>query len=161
MNQIVFSAHTHVNAFSFAALSLSATHPARRLSLTWCILKLARYLLRKLCWLLIKRLDVLGAELKENHLTLYIKHAIQLVLGRFPFVRTGWPDHYATSRFDNEIRFFREFLPNNHFLGAYYLGFDWSGWRDLIKMEILIALGMVWPVSSDKWKAPLVYTWMM
>ena len=23
-------------------------------------------------------------------------------------------------------------------------------------MEILIALGMVWPVSSDKWKAPLV-----
>ena len=23
-------------------------------------------------------------------------------------------------------------------------------------MEILIALGMVWPVGSDKWKAPLV-----
>ena len=76
-------------------------------------------------------------------------------LGRFPFVRTGWPDHCPTSRFDNEIRFFREFLPNNHFLGAYYLGFDWYGWRDLSKMEILIALGIVWPVSSDKWKAPL------
>ena len=81
-----------------------------------------------------------------------------LVPGRFPFVRTGWPDHCPTSRFDNEIRFFREFLPNNHFLGAYYLGFDWYGWRDLSKMEILIALGIVWPVSSDKWKAPPVST---
>ena len=70
--------------------------------------------------------------------------------GHFQFVGTGRPDHCLTSRFDNGIRFFQEFLLNNHFLGAYYLGFDWSGWRDLIKMEILIALGMVWPVSSDK-----------
>ena len=28
--------------------------------------------------------------------------------------------------------------------------------NSLIKSEILIAMGMVWPVSSDKWKAPLV-----
>ena len=76
--------------------------------------------------------------------------------GRFPFVRTGRLDHCPTSRFDNEIRFFQEFLLNNHFLGAYYLGFDWSGWRDLIGMEIRIALGMIWPVSSDKWRAPSV-----
>ena len=27
----------------------------------------------------------------------------------------------------------------------------------LIKSEILIATGMVWPVSSDKQKVPLVY----
>ena len=26
----------------------------------------------------------------------------------------------------------------------------------MIKSEILITTGMVWPVSSDKWKAPLV-----
>ena len=69
-------------------------------------------------------------------------------------MRTGRPDHCPTSRFDYEIRFFQEFVLNNHFLGAYYLGFDGSSWRHLIKMEILIALGMVWPASSDKWKAP-------
>ena len=69
MNQIVFSAHTHLSAFTFAALSLSTTHPAGVASLI-CILKLARYPLRKLCWLLRKRQDVLGAELKENHLYL-------------------------------------------------------------------------------------------
>ena len=51
---------------------------------------------------------------------------------------------------DNEIGF----LLKNRLLGAYYLGFDSSGWRDLIKIEIIIALGMVWQVSSDKWKAP-------
>ena len=32
----------------------------------------------------------------------------------------------------------------------------WSGWIVLIKSEILIMTGMVWPVSSDKWKAPLL-----
>ena len=33
----------------------------------------------------------------------------------------------------------------------------WLIWlNSLIKSEILIAMGMVWPVSSDKWKAPLV-----
>ena len=33
----------------------------------------------------------------------------------------------------------------------------WFIWlNSLIKSEILIAMGMVWPVSSDKWKAPLV-----
>ena len=64
MNQIVFSAHTHVSAFTFAALSLSTTHPAGVASLI-CILKLARYPLRKLCWLLRKRQDVLGAERKS------------------------------------------------------------------------------------------------
>ena len=33
----------------------------------------------------------------------------------------------------------------------------WLIWLiSLIKSEILIAMGMVWPVSSDKWKAPLV-----
>ena len=44
-----------------------------------------------------------------------------------------------------------------HLLHAYYLRFDWSGWIVLIKSGILIATGMVWPVSSDKWKAPLGY----
>ena len=52
---------------------------------------------------------------------------------------------------NNEIGF----LLKNHLLGAYYLGFDWSGWRDLIKMEIIIALGMVWRVSSAKMESAL------
>ena len=41
---------------------------------------------------------------------------------------------------------------------AYCFGFDWSGWIVLIKSEILITTGMVWPVSSGKWKRPLVNT---
>ena len=50
--------------------------------------------------------------------------------------------------------FFQEFLLKHYLLRACYLGFDWSGWIVLIKSEILIMTGMVWPVSSDKWKAP-------
>ena len=49
------------------------------------------------------------------------------------------------------------FVMKIHLLRAYYLRFDWSGWIVLIKSEILIATEMVWPVSSDKWKAPLGY----
>ena len=30
-----------------------------------------------------------------------------------------------------------------------------SSWIFLIKSEIVITTGMVWPLSSDKWKAPL------
>ena len=45
-------------------------------------------------------------------------------------------------------------LVKNHLLRAYCLGFDWPGWIVLIRSEILITTGMVWPVSSDKWKAP-------
>ena len=56
-----------------------------------------------------------------------------------------------------EIGFFQEFLLNNHLLRAYYLGFDRSSWIVLIKSEILITTGMVWPVRSDKWKVPYVY----
>ena len=37
------------------------------------------------------------------------------------------------------------------------LGFDRSGLIVLIKSEILIATGMVWLVSSGKWKVPLVF----
>ena len=73
-------------------------------------------------------------------------------LGRFP--SQNWPpDHYRTSHFDDEIGFFQEFLLKNHLLRSCYLRFDWSGWIVLIKSEILIATGMVWPVSSDKEKA--------
>ena len=51
------------------------------------------------------------------------------------------------------IGLFQQFLLKKHFFGAHYLEFDWwSGWSVLIKGEILIATGMVWLVSSDKWK---------
>ena len=78
------------------------------------------------------------------------------ILGRFPFVRTGRPDHCRTSHFNNEFSFFRGFLLKNHLLPTHCLGFDWSGWIVLINSEILITTERVWPVSSDKWKAPLV-----
>ena len=75
--------------------------------------------------------------------------------GCFPFVRTDWPDHCLTSQFENIIGFFQEFLLKKVLLRVYYLGLDSSVSRVLIKSEIIIATGMVWPVSSDKWKAPL------
>ena len=59
-----------------------------------------------------------------------------------------------TSQFENIIGFFQEFLLKNVLLRVYYLGLDSSVSRVLIKSEIIIATGMVWPVSSDKWKAP-------
>ena len=43
-----------------------------------------------------------------------------IYLGRFPFIRTGQPDHYRTSYFDNEIGFFQGFLLKNHLLPAHY-----------------------------------------
>ena len=46
----------------------------------------------------------------------------------------------------------------NHLFCESYLGFLRSGWIVLIKSEILIMTGMVWPVSSDKWKAPCVWS---
>ena len=51
--------------------------------------------------------------------------------------------------FDNKIGFFQESLMKTHLFRAYYLRFDRSGLIVLIKNEILIATGMVWPVSSD------------
>ena len=54
--------------------------------------------------------------------------------------------------------FFQEFLMKNHLFCESYLGFHRSGWIVLIKSEILIMTGMVWPVSSDKWKAPCVWS---
>ena len=44
--------------------------------------------------------------------------------GRFPFVRTGRPDHCPTSLFEKQIGFFQEFLLKTYLLRAYYLGFD-------------------------------------
>ena len=70
------------------------------------------------------------------------------------FICQNWPAG-PLRQFENEIGFFQEFLLENHLLRAYYLGFDWSGWKVLIKSEVVIATGMVSSVSSDKWKAPL------
>ena len=44
----------------------------------------------------------------------------------------------------------------NDFLRSYYLGFDWYGRIALIKSKIFITTGITWPISSDKWKAPLL-----
>ena len=57
---------------------------------------------------------------------------------------------------NNKIGFFQEVLLKSHLLCVWYFGFGWSGWLILITSEILIIIGICWPVSSDKWKAPLV-----
>ena len=49
--------------------------------------------------------------------------------------------------------FFREFLLKHYLLRTCFLGLSELV---LIKSEILIMTGMVWPVSSDKRKAPLL-----
>ena len=82
----------------------------------------------------------------------------QQSLGRFPKVRTGRPDHGRTSHFDKERNIFPRVFAENNLFHTNYLGFDWSGWIVLIKSEILNTTGMVWPLSSDKWKAPLDMT---
>ena len=56
---------------------------------------------------------------------------------------------------DNEMGFFQEFCWKTISFVHTILGFDSSGWIVLIKSEILIKVGMVWPVRSDRWKAPL------
>ena len=76
-------------------------------------------------------------------------------LGRFPFVRTGRPDHCPTSQLKNETAFSKSFCWKALSFVHAFLGFDGSGSRVLIKTEIIITTGMIWPVSSDKWKAPL------
>ena len=44
---------------------------------------------------------------QENTVSMLIFHIWEQVLGRFPFVRTGWLDHCRTSQFANEIGFFQ------------------------------------------------------
>ena len=61
-----------------------------------------------------------------------------------------WPDQ---SFWQSDKLFPRVFADLLILLRANYLGFNISGWVVLIKSEILITTGMVWPVSSDKWKA--------
>ena len=70
-----------------------------------------------------------------------------------------WELAGRTSQLANEIGFFHGFLLKNHLLRAYYLEFDWSGWIVLIKSEILVMTGMVWPVSSDKYKKRPKFSW--
>ena len=82
---------------------------------------------------------------------------VNVNLRRFPKLRTGRLDYGRIIHFDNDIGFFQEFLIKPHLLRGYYLTFDWSGWIVLIKSEFLITTGMVWQVSSDKWKAPLAF----
>ena len=53
----------------------------------------------------------------------------------------NWPAR-PWLHFEDEIGFSQEFLLSV-LLRAYYLGFDCSGWRVLIKREIIIATGMV------------------
>ena len=86
------------------------------------------------------------------------KESEHALLARFPKVITDRLDHSWTSHFDNEKCFFPRVLMKNHLFCESYLGFHRSGWIVLIKSEILIMTGMVWPVSSDKWKAPCVWS---
>ena len=68
-----------------------------------------------------------SASLKPGLLmmnTIHYRGSIHFFLGRFPFDRTGRPDHCSTSQFENKIGFFQEFLLKDHLLRAYYSVFD-------------------------------------
>ena len=54
------------------------------------------------------------------------------VSGCFPKVRTGRLDCGRISHFENEKRFFHEFVMKNHLLHTYCLGFDRFCWMILI-----------------------------
>ena len=87
----------------------------------------------------------------------YNRNVRYRISGHFPFIRTGWLDNGWTSQFENEIGFFQECLLTTHLLRAYYLGFDWSGWKRFDSKwnpHFVIMTGRVWPVSSDNWKVP-------
>ena len=87
--------------------------------------------------------------------TLYFRHlCLNIVLGHFRFVRTGRPDHCQSVWKWNRL-FPKGFCGKKHLLHAYYSGFNWSGGIVLITSEVIIAMGMVWPVSSDRRRAPL------
>ena len=76
-------------------------------------------------------------------------------LRRFPFVRTGWPDHCWTSHLASEIGLFQRVFAKTPSPSCELFRI-WLIWLDsLITSEILIMTGKVWPVNSDKWKAPL------
>ena len=71
--------------------------------------------------------------------------------GWFPNVSSGWPNHDRTGQFDNEIGFFKECLLKTVSLMQNIQDLiHWSSWIVLIKSEILIMIGMVWPVGYDK-----------
>ena len=54
------------------------------------------------------------------------------VSGCFPKVKTGQLDCGRISHFENEKRFFHEFVMKNHLLHTYYLGFDRFCWMILV-----------------------------
>ena len=75
-----------------------------------------------------------------------------LYFGRFPFVRTGRPGLCPTSQFENERGFFQEFSwKTMSFVRTIQklTNLDGEFW-----LKGKFATGMVWLVSSDKWKAP-------
>ena len=81
-------------------------------------------------------------SLNSKKLDLCILHD----LGRFPQLTTGRPDYDRTSHFDNQMALVQNPSP------SYILFKIWLIWLDSFD---IIAMGMDWPVSSDKWKAPL------
>ena len=112
------------------------------------------------CWVCV----ILWWKLFLNKPAFYDLHAMafncqfQIWIILFLKVSTGWPDHCCWTSHFAAISFFQELLLKSHLLHAYYLEFYRSGWIVLIKSEILIMTGMVWPVSSDKWKAPKLWS---
>ena len=81
------------------------------------------------------------------------------VLGRFPKVRSGRPDHGRTSHFYNEKGFLEEFLLENYFLRPYHKGLtDLAGYF-LFSLRREWSFGQFWQMESTlslrKHKAPV------
>ena len=74
----------------------------------------------------------------QIHRTLYVRESKPAIfLGHLPFIRTGRPDHCRTSKFNNELGFFQEFLLKNHDLLWCILFRIWLIWREWSGRSVL------------------------
>ena len=81
--------------------------------------------------------------------------SVKLTKGTFHLSELAGQDHCRTSQLTNEIGYFQRVFTENHILPLYIIFRIWLSWLDSFdKSRNRIIKGMVWPVSSDKWKAP-------
>ena len=77
------------------------------------------------------------------------------VSGCFLKLRSGQLDCGRISHFENEKRFFHEFVMKNHLLHTYYLGFDWFCWMIFISTGNSIICTDTWH-KYHKWYFELI-----
>ena len=120
--------------------------------LDWSIWQWNRTFTNSFCWKIISFLPC-------RHPAITHTPIIQIAAksqAKMNFRRFAWKYKLSLLRTlgndDTNLRFLQ--CPLERELSSFSIWLIWL--NSLIKSEILIAMGMVWLVSSDKWKAPLV-----